>query len=400
MNAKNQFKQKLFLRLCASAVKKLFKTIIHFSPAIVFLLAVSCNNPSGQLDIIPLEPTQNEKLDLGKPTQIIKLETTPESQLGYVNKTAFDTENNRIFVLSDFAVFIFDNNGKFISKLKKGKGPGEISMIISFSLNKQRQLFYALDNSNRICVFDYSGKMQNDYQLDGFYGKDIQVIDDNNVFLLSIKVYEQEPYFAGIYNFEKKQITQRFIPREESPYPELMMIVNNSFTSINKRQFLSTTNIFSLFEFKEGDFQKIISYDLGKRKVPESLIQKTMESGRRSRFGEEAQKNNYVPYLLNSFYYKGHFGVIIDDEERSCYAISEKNRNKVYLRGPVSSYFNLPNVYSFCLPKEINQDYLVFAGNPTDFFDENSTSEKTTIEMGNQKLEIELGENPFLVVVE
>ncbi|MCG6188043.1 6-bladed beta-propeller [Maribellus maritimus] len=373
------------------------KNLSSYLSILVFVFLCSCNS-SEQNNVVSLEPTHKEKLNLGKPIQIIKLETSAESQLGFIMKTAIDGVNNRIFVLADFNIFIFDTNGKFISKLKKGRGPGEISMIISFSLNKQNQSVYVLDNSDRICVFDYNGDIKSDYRLGEFYGKNIQVIDDDNVFLVSISVYDKEPYFVGIYNFEKKEITQRFIHRDDSPYPKIAKIINNAFTITEGKYFFSTTNIFALYEFKDSVFYKVISYDLGNRKIPESIIQNTTEKGK-SYFDKEILNDNLVPYLINSFCYKNFYLAIIEDSKRSCYVISKKDKGKVFQNGPITSYFNLPDIRSFSLPVEISEDYLVFAASPTDFFDENSTADQTNIQLGNQKLEIGLEENPFLVVV-
>lgn len=126
------------------------KIILFLVTGILFLnLLKSC---SGRIDIdnkVRLKPTSNEKLNLGKVFKIIQLENTEESTLETIRKTAIDLKNNRIFVLSDFNIYIFDAKGKYITKLKKGRGPGEISRIISFSLNKEKKIIYAAANSGK-----------------------------------------------------------------------------------------------------------------------------------------------------------------------------------------------------------------------------------------------------------
>ncbi len=394
---------KFSLCLRAFAVKNTFrkiKSVVHFLPVIVFLVIGSCNNPSTQKNVIPLEPTQKEKLELGKVSKIIKLETSPESSLGFITKTITDYENNRIFLLSEFNVYIFSSDGNFISSLKKGKGPGEINMIIAISANREKQLFCVLDGSTRICIFDYNGKFVDESRLEGIYANDIQWIDSENVFLQNLRVTEKEPWFVFGYDLSKKSIKKRFISMEGSSYPEFFIITGDNFHFSGSRKLFTTTNIFGIYEFNTDDFRKIITFDLGRRAVPESFIEKTRQNNRRIYFDDDALNAGYIPYLLNSFYFREYILAVLYDDIKSCYAISEKNREKVYLNGPISTYFGLPALESFKNPTEINENYLVFAVNPTDFFVENPTSDKTTVEIGNQKLEVELEENPFLVVVE
>ncbi|MCG6188045.1 6-bladed beta-propeller [Maribellus maritimus] len=126
--------------------------------AVVVSLFVGCTE-NEQSNIVTLEPTESEKLESGKPTQIIKLETSAESNLGVVTKVLTDFDAHRIFVLSDDNVSIFDSEGKFITKLKKGRGPGELTMVVSISLAIEEELFYVLDNNNRVYIFDYDGNL-------------------------------------------------------------------------------------------------------------------------------------------------------------------------------------------------------------------------------------------------
>ncbi len=395
---------KFSLCLRAFAVKNTFrkiKSVVHFLPVIVFLVIGSCNNPSTQKNVIPLEPTQKEKLELGKPSRIIKLETSPESQLGTIWKVAMDIQNDRIFVLSDMEFFVFDANGKFINKLTKGKGPGEVYDIFNFSIDRKKKKIYVNQiMANIITIVDYNGEVQKTHQLNNFYFFEVKAIDDENFLLLNNTPSPTNPFFISNYNATNDTITGKFIPAEESPYPLFSTSLSSYFMDFKDRLFFASTNIFGLFEFKNNQFERIISYDLGDRKVPETFPEKFNQGRRMGAFADAALENGFVPYLIGAFYFRNYNVVIIKDEDFSCYAISEKNREKVYLNGPISTYFGLPALESFKNPTEINENYLVFAVNPTDFFVENPTSDKTTVEIGNQKLEVELEENPFLVIVE
>jgi len=365
----------------------------------LLLILASCSK-SPQSNIVLLESSECDSFVLGTPKRIIKLETSPESSLSYIVKLATDFEKHRIFILSDFNVYIFDSEGDFVTKLRKGNGPGDISMVLAFSLIEKSQQFCVLDNAKRIKIYDYDGKPVAEHLLKGVNAIDIQAVDNENVLLQNRSVTEQEPWFILKYNLTLDSVTRKFVPLEESPYPMLNMITQNSFHFNSSQKTFSASNLFGLYEFTGDEFRKGIEYDLGKKAVPESFVRKTLENKRRSHFGEDARENNYAPYILTSFNYRNFNLFVLDDEQRSCYAIDVENKNKVYFNGSLSAYFKLPKVGSFTFPADVKENFLVFACSPSDFFEENTTAKTTTVNIGDQTVEIGLEENPFLVVVE
>ncbi len=367
---------------------------------LLLVLLWSCSLNTTENNTIKLEPTENEKIKLGNVKMLIPLEASKESNLNYIEKTVLDLKNDRIFVQSDFNIFIFDSNGKFINKLKQGRGPGEVSMVPSFSINSESKLFYALDNSNFICIFNYDGKMIRKFEIHGFSSIDIKCIDDENVLLLCNYVGGTETNFVGIYNFEEKKVIQKFISVQESPYPKFIRVMGNSFPFSGNRQFFSYSNIFALFEFKNNNFQKVFNIDLGERTVPNNFLKQFInKKGGKRIFREEAIRNSYVPFLSFSFYFNKYFLIITDDLKNSCYAINEKNWQKVYLNGQISSYFNLPEVQSLSFPSGISNDYLIFSCNPLDFFENDAKVKSKMIEIGGHEINVNYDSNPFLIIV-
>jgi len=364
----------------------------------IIILLFACKQHNN-FDTVELEPTLNKNLTLGKINDIIQLETTEESLIGYVTKVNVDLPNNRIFVQSDFNVYLFNAEGKFITKLIKGRGPGEISMILSISPDSKNKKFYAIDSGNFICVFDYNGKLLSKYKLESFYSSDIYLLDEENVILHCYNVGTSEKNFVGIFNFSENKVVRKFIPAEESPYPPLIYMVGNNFTTNGNKLFFARTNIFGLFEFKADTFQRILTYDIGNRAVPESFYNKYVEQRKISSFGEDAREKNYVPYIMNSFYFSNHYLVTLYDEKYSCYAIDEKNKNKIYMNGPLPVYFNLPDVKSLRLPRGMQDNFLVFSCTPLDFFELNPVEETKEIEIDGRKINVKYDANPFLIIV-
>jgi hypothetical protein len=69
---------------------------------------------------------------------IIPLETTPESLIWEIKKIFFIDSGVYIFDGKQSQVLLFDNKGKFISKIgKKGRGPGEYIHIQDFTIDKK-----------------------------------------------------------------------------------------------------------------------------------------------------------------------------------------------------------------------------------------------------------------------
>lgn len=365
---------------------------------LIIMLFHSCSRKP-TTNIVQLEPTIHKELLLGQVNEIIQLETTEESFLEFVSKVNVDIRNNRIFVLSGFNVFIFNAEGKFVTKLTKGKGPGEINMVMSFSLDTENKKLYAIDSGKFICVFDYNGKIVNKQKLESFYSSDIHPIDEKNAFLYCYNVGKSEEFFIGIYNFEKNEVIKKFIPGEESPYPSLNLITGENFSSVGNRQFFASPNIFGLFEYKADTFQRILSYDIGDKAAPESFYSKYGNQRKRVNFREDAKEKEYVPFIMFSFCFNKYYLAILEDENKSCYAIDEKTNSKIYMNGALSSYFSLPEVESLKMPRGIQNKQLVFSCSPLDFFNDDAKKESKEIEIAGQKLKIQYDSNPFVIIV-
>jgi len=102
---------------------------------------------------------------------------------------------------------------------------------------------------------------------------------------------------------------------------------------------------------------------------------------------------------MNSFYFSNHYLVTLYDEKYSCYAIDEKNKNKIYMNGPLPVYFNLPDVKSLRLPRGMQDNFLVFSCTPLDFFELNPVEETKEIEIDGRKINVKYDANPFLIIV-
>ena len=379
-------------------MSKLLKLFVIVSLSLLFF--ANCDKKRGDdKNTIKLESTVNKTLTLGKVSEIIQLETSEESLLDFITKTYIDKQNNRIFVNSRMNIFLFDLKGKFITKLIKGKGPGEVNMVVSFTVDAKNKRFYVLDFGSIIHIYDYNANHIETQNLTEFYSLDLHPIDKENLFLYCSYVGRKEKYFVGIYNLKEKKIVERFIPSDESPYSILCAGNASNFYEFQNRLFFSSSNIFGLYEFQSDTFRRTINFDIGVRAVPESFYGKYVEKRKRSGFGSDALKKGYVPYLRESFFFNGYYLTVLYDESSSCYAINATNRNRVYFKEQLSDYFNLPRVNSLYRACAVQDDFMTFACSPLDFFEENSTEKGKSVQIAGQKINVDYDSNPFLIVV-
>ena len=364
------------------------------------LLIFSACQKEVESNIVKLEPTVKKELTLGKVKEIIPLETSDESLLDFVTKTYIDKENNRVFVNADMNVYLFDTNGKFIKKLKKGKGPGEVNHIVSFTVDREIKRLYAIDVASYIHIFDYDVNFIESQKVNEFSSLDLHPLDKDNLFLFCSYVGRSQKHFVGIYNLKEKKVVQRLVPGSESPYSIFCTGNASNFYEIEDRLFFTSSNIFGVFEFQADTFRRNITYDLGDKAVPESFYASYVERRKRSKFKNDAMKKDLIPFLKESFYFNDHYIAVLYDENSTCYAINAKNRDKVYFKEQLSDYFNLPRVNSLIRACAVQGDFLTFACSPLDFFEEDATEERKTIEIAGQKIEIKYDMNPFLIVVE
>ncbi|MFA7491883.1 MAG: 6-bladed beta-propeller [Mariniphaga sp.] len=366
---------------------------------ILFCLALMLWNCSGdEKETIELEATQSDTLFLTYNSRIVKLETTPESLLGYIMKVVIDLPSKRIFVLSNFNIFIFDTNGMYLNKLKVGKGPNEINSIMAFTINFEKKLIFAIDNAIKLCLFNYDGNMINKYDITNFASTDICILDDDNVFLARNFVGAEEKYFVGMFNLPSGEVIKKFIPANKSPYPRNTIATAKNFSNNNGHLYFYSTNIFGLFEYEGSNFHQILSLNIGKLAVPPRVSSKFEES-RQCDLRDEAKSLHYAPFMLYGFKFKGNYLIGIDDKDINCYAINSTSK-KVFHNGTLSSYFNLPDKKSLKLITGVQNDLIIFNCNPSDFFDSKTQGETKEIQIHTHKIKINRNDNPFLMIIE
>jgi len=87
--------------------------------------------------------------------KIVCLETNDEALIGDIHKIRYYKGN--YYVMDLFVsknLFLFDSLGGFITKLQRGRGPGEIQHFNEFFIDEENELIYVYDYPNKINVYD------------------------------------------------------------------------------------------------------------------------------------------------------------------------------------------------------------------------------------------------------
>ena len=126
-------------------------------------LSYSCTNsnkPQGdETEVIKIDTKDKSIGNPIKISKLIALETNEDCLVGSIRKIVYS--KNRIILLDrnrSKAMFIFDENGKFLFKTTKGKGPGEISNPTALNVDKQNSTILLYEQSiQSFSRFDLNG---------------------------------------------------------------------------------------------------------------------------------------------------------------------------------------------------------------------------------------------------
>lgn len=329
--------------------------------------------------------------------EVVKLETIGESLLSNVQKAFVDDENDRVFVLSDFNLFIFHVSGKFITKLKIGRGPGEISRLSSFSVNSKLKQICVLDNSQYLCEYDYSGNFIKKSTLSDFFSFDLFYKSNDSYFLSSNYVGKSEKNFVSVFNTEKEQVVDKMVSLEFSSYPTSSnIILPFNFFRKNKDVYYISADIFTLFHFDNETFNPIYKFEVGDKKVPKNLAKDLLLNSKHL-FREQVKEKGFIPHLLYVVFFNDYCFFGLDDEKYSCFSFDINQPKKLFVKTSIASYFGLPEVNSFRLPVGYYDNSLLFIGYPSSFFEEESSELTKSVKIGNISVDVNINENPFVL---
>lgn len=141
---------------------------IIFVFLLLFLFSC-CSRPGADVRRISADINHLKEIsifDLFSRVKILPLETTDSSLIAHIDRIELGTERLYILDRKQHQIFIFDRKGKFLTKInRKGRGPGEYSLIYDLKLNPYTGDLEVLDPMGKLLLFSAQGDYQGEVRL-------------------------------------------------------------------------------------------------------------------------------------------------------------------------------------------------------------------------------------------
>lgn len=341
------------------------------------ILLVSCNETRTtevkeiNIDVnnISLEPAFTDY-------KIINLELTEESALNDLTKVVFGKDRIFVLCMGNPVPFIFDKDGKFLSKLNVGRGPGDI--IFCSDIQVKNDTLLVIDNYRKIKA----------YSLNGEYYKDM--------YSLSNPIFSFLPCDNGVLLLDPNH-------SKRSDWT-LSFLSNDGLLTgvIKKDEHVKDIAYLGYEQLKEKVFSwpfsdTIYSVDIKNGEInPQIIIDFNGLFINNKEFGDDYKRNPDCMSMQNDKYVSWISDVVVDDENIFFSYLKDKRYFVKYKNGKsiVTASFlpNFPEMKNKAIGA-IGKD-LIFSYQPYEFNSETEMLDSgLTINNENEE------SNPFLVIV-
>jgi hypothetical protein len=179
------------------------------------LFSVSCNHKKaaiekGGIAHLQFENPKDAALKtppIYKSVDIIPLEITSNCVLSEIQ--TIEIFDSKIFVSDQYALYVFNNEGKFLNKIgKKGDGPDEYIGFMAFYLDKPNKTVIIIDAGKSKCLqYDFSGKFLNSISTEQGITSMVQQakVDKNGDVMLNYMIFYQMHIAYKVITGEKEK---------------------------------------------------------------------------------------------------------------------------------------------------------------------------------------------------
>ncbi len=187
----------------------------------LLLFSSSCSSQADNLNysklkrIIVKADGQDNITDLVEDYKYIRLETRPECIISNIDKILYRSGKFYILDAKAQALFVFDKDGKFISKIEKpGRGPGEYIYLMDFDIDIFGNIYLLDLNQKAILKYDMHGKFIEKDQRDYFISN-IAVIDTSTLLTYQHAAVSSNVKYKLIFQ-ENGEKVNSFLPIDKS----------------------------------------------------------------------------------------------------------------------------------------------------------------------------------------
>ena len=360
------------------------------------ILLVGCTNNSGtsldeQYIKVISDDNNTEKLHVNNDISFVQLETSEDCLIG--NVINVEITNQYIYVLDRKSFFIFSKDGRFVKKIKRGKGPGELTRALNFSVDENRKEIYIIEMGNILHIYNDLAVYKETYKLDGSF-IDVIRLNDDNFMLYTVLPHKHEDFLISVYNINSKTIISKYIPYENLAMKDFSILTYNNFFVINDEIYFSASNSRNIYKYAEDSMQTIYSIDFDDLNPSVSYLNKFNNV---REFMKMVYIDNYIGFINFSFYFDEFMLVGFKYKDYNC-GISYKDENKMYISS-VSDLFDLPKTPSFERPYNANGNQIYFVYYNDLLLIDNIQKEEMILEIGDQSIKLTENSNPIIVTV-
>ena len=310
------------------------------------------------LEIITINPKKINKKTNITIESVLQLETSDTILIGDITTLEYYKDKYYIFDKNiSKTLFLFDSSGKFLNKIRRGKGPGEIIEPWDFCINKA---------SNTVLLWDQTTFNLNVYDMDLSFIESINCprmairnfccLDEGSFLIFSQffpidngEILERVLYDYFIYSDNFETLTKKI--HKSDPKTRLISI-DNAISKTESKFFIAPMDN-NIYKFTEDNSQKpIYKFDLGKYQITDDDLDKGYKFYR-----SEIKRGNRIGPLSDLFISERYVSVSFPFMGQMEYYIFNRNEHEGFFSGNPNLEKQLPP----CRIKGLTEDH-VFIG--------------------------------------
>ncbi len=202
--------------------------------------------------------------DIEQDFDIIALETNDDCLISHIRKILY--VNDLYYILDDkgASVFIFNNDGTFMSKLdRKGLGPDEYINIASFIV-KDKDIWIYDDMTKRLLCYDSAFDKKEEIKID-IPTFDMAIIKDDILLSTNWFWYGENSYQLKKYNIRNKEKTE-YLSYSRIEQDDIVQIMKeNQFTTVGDSCLFMYSYDNTLYQITADDFIPRYRYTFSER---------------------------------------------------------------------------------------------------------------------------------------
>jgi hypothetical protein len=364
----------------------------------VFTTIFSCTNTNKEETIKTLKLVDseipNELKDIDFDISILPLETNEDCLLSSIRK--IEVTKDYIYILNGNEFHIFHSDGSFYKKIKKGRGPGEISYPMGFSINESYNEFVIIERGNILHFFDLDAQYQKTLTLKTSINNLIR-LDQNKLLFNSGMPFKYESNITQMYNDKADSTIKKYLPTDNWVLKNFPLITYENFQQIDNEIFYYASNSRTLYKYDNNDFVPETILDFGKFGLDATFVAKFEKF---KMLKQQAFENGYITHLYNCHRTDDLLilGILHDDYRCGIHFNNDKEQ-KLYLTN-FSDLFDLPDTPSFKSYQDAQDNKLYFTYSNDIFLEDESGADSLLLKVKNKQTYIHQDANPMLITLE